>query len=380
MFVSRVKVYNFRNLADQQVELLPGAVFITGLNGNGKTNLLEAVYLLSGSRSFRTNSSSELARFGERECSIFGTVVHNDASMLGGSDRVQHQPGTTEELGLIFTPGERSALRNGNSLASISELLGSLRAVAFSPSDLQLVKGAPAGRRKFLDRHMVDLQPSYLQTLMAYQRALASKSAVLKQQGTGYPQLLPWNELLAEYGGKIVDNRRMFLESLNERAASFHAEYAPSDGALELSLESDLFEDGRSSSEVVFERLTKAAQREIAFKSPVEGPHRDDLKLSIGGVDCRSYASQGQTRSVVLSMKLGVIDMIESTTGEAPVVLLDDVDSELDKGRSERLFAALLAKPRQLIVTGTAAPTGKLQEISELQVLRVDKGVVSREA
>lgn len=362
MFVSRVKVYKFRNLADQQVELSPGAVFITGLNGNGKTNLLEAIYLLTGSRSFRTNSSAELARFGDRECSIFGTVTHKSG---------------TEELGLIFTPGERAAQLNGNPLPSITELLGRLRAVAFSPADLQLVKGAPAGRRKFLDRHMVDLQPGYLATLMAYQRALASKSALLKQQGTSYPQLLPWNEVLAEHGGKIVDNRRNFIQSLSDKAASFHHEYAPTDGDLELSLDSDLVREGSSSTEVILEQLERASQREIALRSPLVGPHRDDLKISIGGVDCRAYASQGQTRSVVLSMKLGVIELIESLTGEAPVVLLDDVDSELDAGRSERLFTALLSKPRQIIVTGTAAPSEKFAQVPNLQVLRVERGVVT---
>ena len=217
MFVSKVKVHKFRNLADQQVELSSGAVFITGLNGNGKTNLLEAIYLLTGSRSFRTNSSSELPHFGDKECSIFGTVTHKSG---------------TEELGLIFSSGERSALLNGNPLPSITELLGRLRAVAFSPADLQLVKGAPALRRKFLDRHMVDLNPSYLKLLMSYQRALASKSALLKQQGTSYQQLLPWNELLADYGGKIVDNRVNFIQSLGERAAAFHREYAPTDGEI----------------------------------------------------------------------------------------------------------------------------------------------------
>lgn len=361
MFVSQVKVYNFRNLADQPVELSSGAVFITGLNGNGKTNLLEAIYLLSGSRSFRTNASTELPRFGQRECSIFGTVTHKSG---------------TEELGLILTPGERSARLNGNPLESITELLGRLRAVSFSPADLQLVKGAPVLRRKFLDRHMVDLQPSYLTTLMGYQRALASKSALLKQQGTSYQQLLPWNEVLADYGGKIVDNRVKFLQSLSDKADAFHREYAPTDGVLELSLESDLCKPNEDHGTTFREQLEKAAHREIAFKSPLVGPHRDDIKISIGGIDCRSFASQGQTRSVVLSLKLGVIDLIEGITGEPPVVLLDDVDSELDGGRSERLFNALLTKPRQLIVTGTAAPAGQLASAPNLQVLRVEKGSV----
>ena len=364
MFVSKVKLYKFRNLADQQVELSEGPVYISGLNGNGKTNLIEAVYLLTGSRSFRTNSTTELLRFGERECSVFGTVT---------------QASGTEELGLVFTASGRTGSLNGEALDSITELLGRLRAVSFSPADLSLVKGAPAGRRKFLDRHMVDLQPGYLKTLLGYQRALANKSALLKQQNTTYPQLKVWNELLAEHGGKVVDNRRNFIESLSDKSASFHSEYAPSDGPLTLELESAMTEEGqgaRDSRDQLLEQLERAAPREIAMRSPVVGPHRDDIKISISGVDCRSYASQGQTRSVVLSMKLGVIELIESQNGEAPVILLDDVDSELDAGRSERLFAALLRKPRQLIITGTTSPPEQLGRHSALQLLRVKKGIV----
>jgi DNA replication and repair protein RecF len=362
LFVSTVKVYKFRNLADQSVDVSNGPVFVTGPNGNGKTNFVEAIYLLSGSRSFRTNSSSELPLWGDKECSIFGSVTHKNG---------------TENLGLIYTPGERRALLNGTPLESVSELVGRLRVIAFSPADLALVKGAPAGRRKFLDRHMVDLQPGYLKVLMSYQKALASKSALLKGSNVSYQQLLPWNELLADYGGKIVDNRRNFIEQLNKKASAFHAAYAPTDGELKLHLESDfLTPDGEVSYETIAERLQSVSQREIAMRTTLAGVHRDDVSISLEGVDSRAYASQGQTRSVVLSMKLGVIDLLEDLLGESPVVLLDDVDSELDAVRSEKLFAALLQRPRQIIVTGTGSPPPQLADNKQLQVLRVSKGVI----
>jgi DNA replication and repair protein RecF len=368
LFVSKIKVYRFRNLIDQSVEVSAGPVFVTGPNGNGKTNFVEAIYLLSGSRSFRTNSSSELPAWGAHECSIFGTVSHQNGS---------------ENLGLIYTPGERKALVNDTPVDSISELLGRLRVVAFSPGDLSLVKGPPSGRRKFLDRHMVDVQPSYLRVLMAYNRALASKSALLKGSNVTYQQLLPWNELLAEYGGKIVDNRAKFIKQLNEKAALFHSKFAPSDGVLTLTLESDLLvpeeqQGGEAASqEVLLEKLQNISQREIASRSPLLGVHRDDVSISLGGVDSRAYASQGQTRSVVLSLKLGVIDLLEEVLGEGPVVLLDDVDSELDAARSRDLFTALQERPRQLIVTGTGAPPSGLAESGSLQLLQVSKGVIS---
>ncbi len=363
MFVSQVRVFNFRNLSDQSVELSSGPIYITGLNGNGKTNFIEAIYLLSGSRSFRTNVSNELSRWGESQCSVFGTVTHK----LG-----------TEELGVALTPGKREAFLNGNPLSSISELLGRLTIVAFSPADLQLIKGSPAGRRRFLDRHMVDMQPAFLKTLMAYQRALASKSALLKQSYVDYQQLLPWNSLLAEYGGKIVENRYNFLKSLTDKASSFHRSYAQMDGDLGLELESDLLDpSGKVDPTYIAHQFERSAQREIATRSPVVGVQRDDLKVTLGGVDSRAYASQGQTRSIVLSLKLGVIDMLEEIKGESPVVLLDDVDSELDVARSERLFSTLLEKPRQMIVTGTTTPPKPLEGHLLLQILQMISGRIS---
>ncbi len=362
MYVSKLKVYNFRNLADQSITLSNGPVYVTGLNGNGKTNLVEALYLLSGSRSFRTNTSSELLKWGQKESSVFGTVVHKTG---------------IDELGISFSPGQRTAYKNGAAMDSVAGLVEACSVVAFSPTDLSLIKGSPSNRRKFLDRHMVDVQPSFLNTLMAYQRALASKAALLKTPGVDLAQLRPWNELLTEYGGKVVENRRNFLQSLCEKARRFHAEFAGSDGQLELTLESECIgADGEVSLDRIAAGFERAASRELAMRSTVYGPHRDDVAISLQGVDCRAFASQGQTRSAVLSLKLGVIDLLEDRLGESPIIILDDVDSELDSARSERLFGALIKKERQIIVTGTTTPPSPLSSSSELVLLRVEAGVV----
>jgi DNA replication and repair protein RecF len=362
LYVSKLKVYNFRNLIDQTISLSRGAVYVTGLNGNGKTNLVEALYLLSGSRSFRTNTTGELFKWGHKESSVFGTVVHKTG---------------TDELGISFSPGQRTAYKNGAAMDSVAGLVEACSVVAFSPTDLSLVKGSPSNRRKFLDRHMVDVQPSFLNTLMAYQRALASKAALLKSPGVDLAQLRPWNELLTEYGGKVVENRRNFLQSLCEKARHFHGEFAASDGELKLDLESEcLGDDGSVCLDRIAAGFERAASRELAMRTTAYGPHRDDVAISLHGVDCRAYASQGQTRSVVLALKLGVIDLLEERLGETPIIILDDVDSELDSARSERLFGALLKKERQIIVTGTSTPPAPLGGSQELQVLKVDTGVI----
>lgn len=359
-YLSQLRLYNFRNLHDQSVQLQPGPIFITGPNGNGKTNLLEALYLLSGSRSFRTNSSSELSRWGAASSSVFGVVHHGE---------------NTEEIGVAFHPGRREAFLNGAPLPSLTELLGRLCVIAFSPADLQLVKGAPAGRRKFLDRHMVDLQPQFLQTLMLYQRALSHKNAILKSGCATYSQLIPWNHLLVENGGKIIENRLKFIDLLRKIANHEHTSFAPTDGVLHLELESDLVRsDGVVDPAYSAAQFERVAEREIAQRSALLGVQRDDIKITLGGVDSRAFASQGQTRSIVLSLKLAVVALLEEQTQQTPVVLLDDVDSEIDRARSERLFESLLTKPRQLVVTGTDDPPGALGRCSDLQTICVAQG------
>jgi len=365
LYVSNVRVFRFRNLSDQSIALRRGPVFVTGNNGNGKTNLVEAIYLLSGARSFRTNTTTELAAWGNRECSVFGTV-----STATG----------TFEIGIGFKAGSREGFLNGDKVESISELVGRVAIVAFSPADLALVKGAPAGRRKFLDRHTTDLEPSLLRTLMSYQRALANKSALLKEPGTSPRELEPWNELLIEHGCVIAAARHRFLESLADSSNGYHAQYGATDGQLTLKLESDFIENGEVNADRVREQFARIATREIGMRSTLFGIHRDDVAIELAGTDARAYASQGQTRSVVLSLKLAVIQLYELKLGESPIILLDDVDSELDAGRGSKLFSVLMEQNRQLLITGTGAPPYGLAEHPELQILRMERGAVTDSA
>lgn len=305
---------------------------------------------------------------------MFGTVV----SKTGAT-----------ELGIAISlgqrQGQRTAFKNGESQGSIADLMGSCSVVAFSPADLSLVKGSPAGRRKFLDRHMVDLQPGFLNELMAYQRALESKSVLLKSPAVAAKDLAPWNELLVDYGGKIVDKRLKFLNILIESSSKFHQAFAQADGVLELCLESNLLEGQATNSSTrllaaeelrrEFERL---AAREIALKSCLLGPHRDDISITLAGIDSRAYASQGQTRSIVLALKLGVIELLEQRLSESPIIVLDDVDSELDTERSQLLFSALAQHERQIIITGTSSPPTELSLPGRpaVQLVKVQAGAI----
>ncbi len=365
MYISRLRLYQFRNLIDQEIRLQDGAVFVTGNNGNGKTNLVEALYLLSGSKSFRTSSSTELIKWGGDSCSIFGDVSSKDGDF---------------ELGLIFHPGRREGTVNGNTVPSFSEFLSKISVISFTPNDLALVKGPPAGRRKFLDRHMVDKNANFLRSVVSYQRALASKNAVLKDPGAKAEMLDPWNALMAEHAETITKERFLFLEEIQKRCREKHKIYAGGDGELTLALETDFSTGGvdklpMSKSEIE-ERLFEVRGRELQYRSAVIGSQKDDVEIKLGGVDARAYASQGQTRSVVLSLKLAVIESVENSLGEPPIVLLDDVDSELDATRASNLFRYLLNRPMQLLVTGTSIPPYLADVSGPFQQLRVTAGAV----
>lgn len=363
MFVSKIRFYNFRNLNDQTIEFHNGPVYITGQNGNGKTNIVEGLYLLSGSRSFRTNSQAELLKWGSDEASVFGNVVSNNGE---------------GELGVSFSKTGRKAYRNGDQLQSVSDIVGSCGVISFDPSDLSLVKGAPSGRRKFLDRHMVDLNPAFLSTIMGYQRALASKNTLLKEISVERNQISSWNELLTGFSVKLVENRCKFIKLLGNFACGFHSKFAGRDGSLELSLESNFTDDG---GEVLAENNIRAQfervrDRELAMRSSVVGPHRDDIAITLSGTDSRAFASQGQTRSIVLALKLGVIQMLEDAIGEEPIVILDDVDSELDESRRELLYNALVTRKRQIFITGTEKPSEKMLSLlnTQVQVVSIEAG------
>jgi len=337
MHIEWLKLYNFRNLTDGIHRFSPGLNLICGQNGQGKTNLIEAINLLSAGRSFRTQTLAELVRWGEREASVFALVK-------GALSDV--------ELGVSITASGRSAFVNGDEVGSLADFVGRLLCVTFSPTDLAIVKGSPQVRRKFLDRHLVDLEPGLIGFLLDYSRALRSKSAVLKRGDADAAALEPWNVVLARAAAPIIRARRAVLRALEERADEYYRTIARHDGRVTLSLETGITGDEPSADDI-FLQLTAVATREMRYKAAILGPHRDDIQIAIDGHDARAFASQGQSRSIVLALKLGVIGLLETQRHESPIVLLDDVDSELDQSRCDALFELVYQTKRQVFVTGT---------------------------
>lgn len=364
MFIKELKLHNFRNLQGEAVRFSPAVNFIYGNNAQGKTNLIEAVSLLSFARSLRSQSIAELPRWGQKSCSVFATIARSDSEF---------------EAGVVIDNGSKTAYINGDRVSAVSDFVGKLLCVSFTPDDLQLVKGAPAERRRFLDRHISEAWPRFLHTLVSYSRALKNKSRLLSERRVNVSTIRPWNAILAKNSHEILHKRRQFITDIQERINSIHSRFAPADGELKLLLKTNLEEAGCEPDIGSLEGLFEAsAQREIDGRACFLGVHRDDLQIFIDCRDARLFASQGQARSITLSLKMAVVELLEKISGESPVVLLDDLESELDNPRKEQLFDMILSHGRQVLITGTQASCGSEKLSAGHMQLEVAQGRITQ--
>ncbi len=366
MFLKSLRTYKFRNLEDTEIFFAPRANFIVGDNGQGKTNLLEAISFLSTTKSFRTSKAKELVQADERALSVFGKIVQQN-----NEDADTHE----YELGISVEDGQKTAFVNGEKAGSVSSYLEKMLTVSFTPDDIFLIKGGPAERRKFLDKHIVDRNPQALSFLVDAGKALQHKNELLRRGRADERSLAPWNKIIADTSFKIRAARRAFIEDIQEFVQEFHEGIATvAHDDVRLALESNLRED-LESPEAIYAFLQEKADSEIRFNGNLYGPQRDELKIFLGEKDARVFASQGQVRTLVLSLKLAVVRLLENVHGTPPIVLFDDVDAELDPQRSQALFDLITGLDRQVIITGTHI-SAKFSEI-EPKVLRIHGGILA---
>ena len=364
-----LEVQNYRNIAS--ASLTPGRelTVICGNNGQGKTNLLEAIWLLTGGKSFRGGKDAELVRRGEPFAVLEASTLRAQQEAEEPS-RVRLTVGTPDSP----RPG-RMASVNGAPPKRAASLAGSFPAVVFDPGHLSLVKGAPEGRRKFLDAALCQLYPGYLTVYRRYVRALKQKNALLRHSATGrerpYAEKIALLEVLntelAAQGEAIQQRRRAYLEQLEPLACANYAELSHGAERMELHYAAQ-FEPGGLAA------LLKARQAdELRAGQSLCGPHREDLDLLLDGQPAKVFASQGQQRSVVLSLKMAEAAAAASITGEHPVLLLDDVLSELDDGRKQYLLTRM--REKQTFVT-SCDDTAFLKTDGE--VYRMNGGVLTK--
>ncbi len=333
----------FRNLARFALDFPARTVVLRGANGQGKTNLLEAIYLCATGRSFRQAPSAELIAWDHPQAEL---------QALFSRQGVRHHVEVT------LTPHRRVVRLDGRHLAQTSALLRWVNVVAFFPDDLRLAKGGPEERRRFLDRAVANLEPSFVDAALAYQRVLRSRNALLRREGRFDQALLTtYDEQLITHGATMHQARSRALAAFAPLACACFAEVIPEVGPLTVELTTGLGElDDVDYSHAFAEALHRAAPRDRRQGNTGVGPHRADLVLGFGGHPARQFASQGQQRAMVLALKLAEVRILRQQLGLAPILLLDDVSSELDDERIRRLFVTLSALGSQvwLTTTGTA--------------------------
>ena len=328
MTVNRIALTGFRNYEWETVEFSPGTNVITGDNAQGKTNLLEAVYLLSCGRGFRTRTDKELVHFGYSSCEVL--------SDLSGRGRDQ-------TVLIRITPGTTKKIQVNGVRTAPSALSETINVVLFCPEDLMLVKAGAVERRKFLDGAICQLRPRYAALLTEYNRLLEQKSRILKDWREKPSLLEPLDEFsdaLCRCAAGLLRYRAAYTVRLEQEASAIHREFSGDRETLQLQYRtvSTVTDPLATEKELYYrlmEHLETHRQAEIESGQCLTGVHRDDLEIFINEDPARTFASQGQTRTAALSLKLGERELLSKEIGEEPVLLLDDVLSELDRGRQE---------------------------------------------
>lgn len=321
MIIKSIELKNFRNYEDLDISFDDGTNILFGDNAQGKTNILEAAYLSGTTKSHKGSKDKEMVRFGEQEAHIRTTVVKKEKEYQIDIHLKQNR--------------SKGIAINKISIKKASELFGILNMVFFSPEDLNIIKNGPSERRRFLDAELCQLDKIYLADLTKYNKVLNQRNKLLKDMvyRPDLKETLPiWDMQLLESGKKIIQRRKKFVEELNEIVHDIHYRISGEKEELLLQYEPNI-------DDIFFEdELNRAKDRDLRYCQTSVGPHRDDLLFSIHGVDIRKFGSQGQQRTSALSLKLSEIELVKQSIHDTPILLLDDVLSELDSNRQNYLL------------------------------------------
>ncbi len=362
MYISSLSLSNFRNYSAEKIEFSPYTNVIYGDNAQGKTNILEAVYIFSQGRSHRAKSDKELIKFGEDFAKLQLEFHDSERDYKAALQLVKN--------------GKKNIKINHVQITKLSMLMNYLNVVMFSPEDLDLVKGSPSARRRFIDASVSQLYPRYLTSLIDYHKALGQKNSLLKTlkfKGVKSDVMLSvWNEQLAIEASRIMKYRMDFTTLIDKFAAKIQKEISGEE--LKIAYSPGIKTEDIDKS-TIFKYLERNQRREIELASAQVGVQRDDLHISINGNEARIYGSQGQQRTAALSMKIAQADYIHHIKGEYPVLLLDDIMSELDINR--RMYLSEKITGKQVLITST--DTDLIESTDNTQLLHIKNGSVTRE-
>lgn len=360
MYIKNIKIKDFRNYDELELEFNNKVNFILGQNAQGKTNLLESLYITSIGKSFRTGRDSEMIGFDKDFAKIYAEISRDG---LDGSVEI-----------IIDRSGKKFVKLDGVKIRKASELLKNVYIVIFSPEDLKIVKDEPEKRRKFIDRELCQIKPAYYDSLSNYKKVLLQRNTYLKESIIEPSILDIWDMQLSRYGAQVMHRRNEFIEKLNYISSEIHGNITGGRESLKLKYAPNVeyIEDSCEQEMYLYELLKKSFDNDLKQRTTTKGPHKDDFEFYIDGINARSFGSQGQQRTCALSLKLAEISIIEEETGEKPILLLDDVMSELDSVRQKFLVKSL--EDIQLFITTTEMSDKLLGEFPEKNIFNIKSG------
>lgn len=378
MHLKYLSLNNFRNYKEQEISFEKEINIIMGNNAQGKTNILEAVYFLALAKSHRTSKEKELIKLGNSFSVVKGTVVRR---------------GNECEQEIVITEQGKKVKINNKLIRKTSEYVGNINVVMFSPEDLNLVKGGPHYRRRFLDMEIGQINPVYLYHLSKYQRVMLQRNNFLKELGGklgGSEDILEvWNAQLMEHGVKIISKRFNYLKIIEQWLPSIHQNICKESEKIEVEYRTSIIEkesanarkdllyeaNEESLHELYADALRRMQKIEIIRGVTMVGPHRDDLIFKINDKNALIYGSQGQQRTVVLSLKLAELELIKHYNGEYPILLLDDVMSELDQSRQNYLLKTIQNNIQTLLTT-TEKSGNEIDKMKNAKIHYVENGKI----
>jgi DNA replication and repair protein RecF len=368
VYITTLTARHFRNYDSLELDFSPRINIIVGANAQGKTNLLEAVHFLATGRSHRSSRDGELVKWGE-DCAF----LRGEVSAAGGTRCIEAQ---------VPVAGRKSIRVNGTELRRLSDLFGIFQIVMFTPDDLQLIKGSPGLRRRYLDMQICQISPLYRHYLQRYNQVLRQRNKLLERRDN--KSLLVWDEQLVRLGSVVIRYRLKAAEVLSSLTRKHYRTIAGGEEDLLLEYQPFWARDGEhppwgeDEVEGIFhEQIRLVREDELRRGQTLVGPQRDDLVFYITDRPAKSFASQGQQRSGVLACKLAELDYMHQESGEYPLLLLDDVASELDDERRAQLFEGVPKQVQLLLTTTNLRPL--MPMLARGQVFRVADGIIRKE-
>jgi len=351
LYFKKIKLKNYRNFSDLSIEFDPNLNIFIGNNAQGKTNLLEGINLIVKGSSYRTKEDKEVINWNSESAYLFGEINKDD-------ENIQIALALEKKTEDFYKNKLIKTIKINQNIQKKTALNKEFKGVVFSPEHLQIIKGAPSLRRKFLDEQISQIYPLYHRYLSEYYRILGHRNNILKKeinQKKKREQLLIWDPRLIERGSFLILTRIKFIKKLNLLAYKFHQKITKEKENIKLTYQSNILkghEENVSSIDTAFkDKLEEHKEKEIEQRTTLLGPHRDDFSVYINGFNVASYGSQGQQRTSVLSLKLSELELIKEKEGVYPIFFLDDVMSELDEDRRYFLLGLIIDKNVQTFIT-----------------------------